>query len=85
MMIEYSAPSWGERERRPSCGLDGLPVKIYRRAYVHRYCACAALRAKVAAVELSQQYEYFTYLRGRGHIKHCIQLAVYIYSQAIQL
>ena len=45
---------WGERERAPSCGLDGLAVTIYiyiyidRRTYVHRYCACAALRANVA-------------------------------------
>ena len=28
----------------PSCGLNGRAVKIYRRPYVHRYCACAALR-----------------------------------------
>ena len=44
--------NWGERERAPSCGLDGRAVTIYRRtfvrAYVHRYCACAALRANVA-------------------------------------
>ena len=46
---------WGERERGPSCGLNGRAVTIdiyilyiYRRAYVHRYCACAALRANVA-------------------------------------
>ena len=48
--------NWGERERAPSCGLDGRAVTIdiyiyryiYRRPYVHRYCACAALRANVA-------------------------------------
>ena len=44
--------NWGERERAPSCGLNGRAVTIYiyiyRRAYVHRYCACAALRANVA-------------------------------------
>ena len=48
--------NWGERERAPSCGLNGravtIDIYIYRyidrRAYVHRYCACAALRANVA-------------------------------------
>ena len=47
---------WGERERAPSCGLNGravtIDIYIYiyidRRAYVHLYCACAALRANVA-------------------------------------
>ena len=43
---------WGKRERGPSCGLNGRAVTIYiiidRRPYVHRYCACAALRANVA-------------------------------------
>ena len=41
---------WGERERAPSCELDGLAVTIdiYIRAYVDRYCACAALRVNVA-------------------------------------
>ena len=37
---------WGERERAPSCGLNGRAVTIY--AYAHLYCACAALRANVA-------------------------------------
>ena len=32
----------------PSCGLNGCAVTIYRRPYVHHYCACAALRANVA-------------------------------------
>ena len=34
----------------PSCGLNGraVTIDIDRRAYVHRYCACAALRANVA-------------------------------------
>ena len=55
IMLQHST-SWGERERAPSCGLDGRAVTIdiyiyiyiYRRPYVHRYCACAALRANVA-------------------------------------
>ena len=46
--------NWGERERAPSCGLNGRAVTIIyididvRPSYVHRYCACAALRANVA-------------------------------------
>ena len=59
--------NWGERERAPSCGLNGRAVTmspllwtqrtcchdiyIDRRAsgpYVHRHCACAALRANIA-------------------------------------
>ena len=47
--VENPPYNWGERERGPSCGLNGRAVTIYiRRAYVHRYCACAALRANVA-------------------------------------
>ena len=49
---------WVELERAPTCGLNGraVTIDIYRqiyidldrRAYVHGYCACAALRANVA-------------------------------------
>ena len=56
--VQYYRSNWGERERAPSCGLDGRAVTIYiytsdiyirpARPYVHRYCACAALRANVA-------------------------------------
>ena len=44
---------WGERERAPSCGLNGRAVTI-EDIYIYiytagtRYCACAALRANVA-------------------------------------
>ena len=44
----HLSSDWGERERAPSCGLNYIYIYIYRRAYVHRYCACAALRANVA-------------------------------------
>ena len=41
--------NWAERERTPSCGLNGRAVTIYiYTSYGHRYCACAALRANVA-------------------------------------
>ena len=42
--------SWGERERAPSCGLNGRAVMHDRYIYTAgtRYCACAALRANVA-------------------------------------
>ena len=56
----------------PSCGLDGLAVTIYRRPYVHRYCACAALRANVSArsgidsVQLSQHFWYRLRLLSRS-------------------
>ena len=52
---KHSTSYWGERERAPSCGLDGRAVMhdirrtcVVGRPYVHRYCACAALRANVA-------------------------------------
>ena len=45
---QHSTSNWGERERAPSCGLNGRAVRAYRVPYVHRYCACAALRANVA-------------------------------------
>ena len=54
----FSCRHWGELgtsvSEAPSCGLNGRAVTIsiedmlYRRPYVHRYCACAALRANVA-------------------------------------
>ena len=65
---QHSTSYWGERERAPSCGLNGRAVTIYRyidvrRPYVHRYCACAALRVNVAgrignmdSVQLSQHF-----------------------------
>ena len=46
--------NWGERERAPSCGLNGRAVMHdrYIDRYIYtagtRYCACAALRANVA-------------------------------------
>ena len=43
--------NWGERERGPLLWTQRTRCHdryIYRRAYVHRYCACAALRANVA-------------------------------------
>ena len=42
--------NWGERERAPSCGLNGRAVMHDRYIYTAgtRYCACAALRANVA-------------------------------------
>ena len=39
--------NWGERERAPSCGLNGRAVTIEDTVGT-RYCACAALRANVA-------------------------------------
>ena len=38
--------NWGERERAPQ--RTRCHDREDRRAYVHRYCACAALRANVA-------------------------------------
>ena len=48
-----TGPDWGERERAPSCGLNGRAVTLVwidvrTWAYVRHYCACAALRANVA-------------------------------------
>ena len=45
--------NWGERERAPSCGLNGRAVMHDIHIYIiytagTRYCACAALRANVA-------------------------------------
>ena len=51
IMLQHSTSLRGERERAPSCGFNGravtIDIYIDRRAYVHRYCACAALRANV--------------------------------------
>ena len=50
IMLQHST-SWGERERGPLLWTRRTrchDIYIDRRPYVHRYCACAALRANVA-------------------------------------
>ena len=32
---KHSTSNWGERERAPSCGLDGRAVTIYRYIYIY--------------------------------------------------
>ena len=54
-LMSWDRHNWGERERAPSCGLNGRAVvhDIYMIVLIcltsgTRYCACAALRANVA-------------------------------------